>query len=88
MPKLSDVQGKNARLSGGLLFDFDVIIENQDPERKAELIQRLCELFSQQLSACESLLPAGVELGILDISDVDLIVEDDYDRMCDLNPDL
>ena len=88
MPKLSDLQGENARLRGNILFDFDVAIENQDPERQAELIQRLCKLFSQQLSACEALLPAGFELGILDISDVDLIVEDDYDRMCDLNPNL
>ena len=88
MPKLSELKGQNERLSGGILFNFDVHLENIPAEDEQRLYTQLNKLFSQQLSAVERLLPAGVSLGILQMEDVDTFIEDDYDRLGSINCNL
>ena len=88
MPKLSELKGQNERLSGGILFNFDVHLENIPAEDEQRLYTQLNKLFSQQLSAVERLLPTGVSLGILQMEDIDTYIEDDYDRLGSINCDL
>ena len=88
MHKLSELKGQNERVSGGILFNFDVQIENIPAEDEQRLYTQLNKILSQQLSAVEALLPSGVALGILQMEDIDTIVEDDYDRLGSINCNL
>ena len=88
MPKLSDLKGQNETVSGGILFNFDVQIKNIPADDEQKLYTELNRIFSRQLSAVSELLPSGVYLGILEMEDIDTVVEDDYDRYQDLNPNL
>jgi hypothetical protein len=88
MPKLSELKGQNERLSGGILFNFDVQLKNIPLEDEQRLYVELQKIFSQQLSAVEKLLPSGVYLGLLEMEDIDTFVEDDYDRLGSINCDL
>jgi len=88
MPKLNELMGQNERLSGGILFNFDVHLEDQDAEREQELYSELMNLFGKQLAAIEHMLPKGVTLGVLHMEDVDTYVEDDYDRLGDKDANL
>ena len=88
MPKLSELKGQNERLSGGILFNFDVQLDNIPAEDEQILYAQLMKLFGQQLAACERLLPSGVSLGNIEMEDVDTFVEDDYDRLGSINCNL
>ena len=88
MPKLSELKGQNERLSGGILFNFDVHLKNIPAEDEQILYAQLMKLFGQQLAAVEPLLPNGVSLGVIEMEDVDTYIEDDYDRLQDFNPNL
>jgi hypothetical protein len=88
MPKLSELKGQNERLSGGILFNFDVQIDNIPADEEQQLYADLMKLLGQQLSAIERLLPTGVSLGVLEMEDIDTFVEDDYDRLGGINCDL
>lgn len=88
MPKLSELKGQNERLSGGILFNFDVQIKNIPADDEQKLYTELNRIFSRQLSAVSELLPSGVYLGILEMEDIDTYIEDDYDRLGSINCDL
>ena len=88
MPKLSELKGQNERLSGGILFNFDVHLNNIPAEDEQILYAQLMKLFGQQLAACERLLPPGVSLGNIEMEDVDTFIEDDYDRLGSINCNL
>ena len=88
MPKLSELMGQNERLSGGILFNFDVHIDSYPADQEQQLYADLIKLFGQQLSAVERLLPHGVTLGVIEMEDIDTYTEDDYDRLGGINCNL
>jgi hypothetical protein len=88
MHKLSELIGQNERVSGGILFSFDVEIQDIPVEREQELYNDLMKLFGRALSAVESQLPTGVSIGVLDMEDTDTVYEDDYDRFQSINENL
>ena len=84
MHKLSELMGQNERQAGSILFSFDVTIDGGDAS-DIEAIQRI---LAKQISAAEGLLPRCATLGTFQVEDVDLIVEDDYDRLGSINCEL
>lgn len=88
MHKLSELIGRNERLSGDILFNFDVHIDNYPAEQEQELYQELQTLFARALASVEAQLPHGVTLGIIEIEDIGTYSEDDYDRLGGINCDL
>ena len=90
MPKLSELKGVNERCSGHIMFSFDLKIDDIPVEDEEILYANLQKLVGQQLAALEPLLPYGVSLtdSELHLEDVDVVVEDDYDRLGSINCDL
>lgn len=84
MHKLSELMGQNERQKGSILFSFDVAIDGGD-DSDIEAIQRI---LAKQISAAQALLPRCATLGTFQLEDVDLIIEDDYDRLGSINCDL
>jgi len=90
MHKLSELKGVNERCTGSVLFSFDLKIDGVPAEDEERLYADLQKLVGQQLAALEPLLPHGVSLAEseLQMEDIDVTVEDDYDRLGSINCNL
>lgn len=90
MHKLNELKGVNERCSGHIMFSFDLKIEDIPLEDEQQLYVDLRKLIGQQLAAIQPLLPHGVSLeeSALHLEDVDVTVEDDYDRLGSINCNL